>query len=52
MIRDFHFTRGDLDYLGLDEAFALQAWATESNPWCAVKRVSDGYIAQHAHSQH
>jgi hypothetical protein len=50
MIRDFHLSRPEvLDQLGLDEAFALQAWNTESNPWCAVRRITDGYVAQEAH---
>ena len=33
----------------LMKAFALQAAQIEANPWCAVERVSDGYIAQEMH---
>lgn len=50
MIRDFHFTEAQaIDELPLARAFAYRAFATETNPWAAVDRVTDGYIAQQAY---
>ncbi len=34
------------DEFPLVQAFALAAYDQENNPWCAVKRTTDGYIAQ------
>jgi len=47
MMRDFHFSEeAALWDLPLVRAFAYRAWATESQPWAAVERMTEGYIAQ------
>ena len=45
-MRDFHFSEQAAWDYPLVKGFALCAWGTENNPWCAVERVSPGYISQ------
>lgn len=47
-MRDFHMSEHAAERYPLKRAFALLAWHNETNPWCAVERVGDGYIAQEA----
>jgi hypothetical protein len=47
-MRDFHMNFKEANRFPLVQAFALAAWNNETNPWCAVERVGDGYIAQEA----
>jgi hypothetical protein len=47
-MRDFHMSREQANRLPIIEGFALLAWNTETNPWCAVERIGDGYIADEA----
>src|SRR6185312_15442320 len=43
---DAHMDHKSANRFPLIQAFALQAAQAEANPWCAVERVSDGYISQ------
>jgi hypothetical protein len=50
MARDFHLPLNvAMDELPLAQGFALMAWSQESNPWCPMERMTDGYIAQEAY---
>ena len=52
MMRDFGMSRIEAwDELPLAQAFAYRAWNAENNPWVAVGRTGDGYIAQESERQ-
>lgn len=48
LMDNFHMTEDQAMSYPLIKALALAAWKTENNPWCAVQRVGDGYVAQEA----
>lgn len=45
-MRDFHMNFKDANRFPLIQGFALVSWNMETNPWSAVERTGDGYIAQ------
>ena len=45
-MRDFHHTYEQALACPINRAFALQAFHAETNSFCSMDRVSDGYIAQ------
>ena len=52
LVTKFNCSRTEArDEVPLSEAFALMAFAAESDPWIPKKRVSDGYIAQERFSR-
>lgn len=48
-MRDFHMDYATANRFPLIRAFSLAAWNNETNAWCAMERVSDGYLIQELH---